>query len=285
MTTEPAAQTVADGADARPPQTFLMCPPTYFSVRYRINPWMHPEQGVDVAAAEAQWQVLVETIERLGHRVTLMTPDPGLPDMVFTANGGIAIGANAMAPRFRHAERAAEALHFARALIDLGYARVLQPRYVNEGEGDFRYIGERILGATGFRSDSRAAVEVEEFFGIRVTRLRLVDPRFYHLDTALAVLDDATVAYWPGAFARRSRALLRRIFPDAVLATEADAAVFGLNLISDGRNVIMPAGCTELPAQLAGRGFTVHEVDMAELRKAGGGPKCCVLQLHTAGAG
>ena len=79
----------------------------------------------------------------------------------------------------------------------------------------------------------------------RWSRLQLVDPRFYHLDTALCVLDDrrrspTTRRRSPPA----SQAVLRQLFPDAILATEADAAVLGLNAVSDGRHVVLPAQAT-----------------------------------------
>src|SRR5262249_45794133 len=82
--------------------------------------------------------------------------------------------------------------------------------------------------------------------GRPVVSLRLVDPRFYHLDVALAPVDDANVAYYPEAFAPASRRVLRRLFPDAVIADEADALAFGLNLVSDGRNVVLNSAATGL---------------------------------------
>ena len=39
----------------------------------------------------------------------------------------------------------------------------------------------------------------------------LADPRFYHLDTAMAVLDDRTIAYYPGAFTAHSRVDLEHV--------------------------------------------------------------------------
>jgi N-dimethylarginine dimethylaminohydrolase len=261
-------------------RTFLMCPPTYFAVRYSINPWMHPDEPVDVDLAGSQWRALVATLRGLGHHVTEIAPAPELPDMVFAANGGIAIGNRAMTPRFRHAERAGEAARFGQAFTDLGFRTVRQARCVNEGEGDFLYTGGRILAGSGFRSHADAADEVADYFGLPVVGLTLADPRFYHLDTALAVLDDTTVAYWPGAFTTASQAVLQQLWPDAVLVGETDAAALGLNMISDGSNVITAAGCPTLGRQLAERGFVVHPVDTSELRKSGGGAKCCVLQLH-----
>jgi N-dimethylarginine dimethylaminohydrolase len=259
---------------------YLMCPPTYFAVRYSINPWMHPAQPVDVLAAIAQWQQLHDALDALGHRVDVMPADPDLPDMVFTANGGIVIGDRGLVPRFRHAERDGESMHFARVMKDLGLAEVRQARFVNEGEGDFLLTGDRILAGTGLRSDAGAVHEVEDYFGRPVVALQLVDPRFYHLDTALARLDADTVVYWPGAFAPQSQGVLKELFPDAILADEREAAALALNMVSDGSTVIMTTECDELAERIVERGFAVVRVSTSELRKAGGGAKCCVLEMH-----
>jgi N-dimethylarginine dimethylaminohydrolase len=113
-----------------------------------------------------------------------------------------------------------------------------------------------------------------------VIGLTLIDPRFYHLDTALAVLDDTTVAYYPGAFSAGSRDVLQRLFPDAVLATEQDAAVLGLNAVSDGRHVVLSDRAIGLAGELRLRGFEPIGVDLSELLKAGGSVKCCTLELR-----
>jgi N-dimethylarginine dimethylaminohydrolase len=209
-----------------------------------------------------------------------MTPDPDLPDLVFAANGGIAVGDRAMVPRFRHAERQGESAVYAAALRDLGIGEVVQARRTNEGEGDFLLTGDRFLAGTGQRSDPDATAEVAEFFGLEVVPLALVDPRFYHLDTALARLSDDLVAYWPGAFDRRSAGVLRELFPDAIEATEADAAALALNMVSDGTTVVMAPGRADLCSAITERGFDVVEIATDELRKSGGGAKCCVLEHH-----
>jgi N-dimethylarginine dimethylaminohydrolase len=117
-----------------------------------------------------------------------------------------------------------------------------------------------------------------------VLGLTLIDPRFYHLDTALSVLDDEQIMYYPGAFSPHSRALLRQLFPAAIEADESDAAVLGLNVISDGRHVLLPAEATHLAARLAQAGYEPIGIELGELRKGGGGPKCCVLELRHAAA-
>jgi N-dimethylarginine dimethylaminohydrolase len=273
------------GAEAADPaRRYLMCPPTFFAVRYAINPWMRPEEPVDADRAGRQWRRLRDQLVELGHHVDVMTPDPDLPDLVFTANGGIVIGERALVPRFRHRERAGESARFAAAFADLGITEVQQARYVNEGEGDFLLTGERMLAGTGLRSDPRAVGEVAEYFTVDTVPLTLVDPRFYHLDTALARLSHEHVAYWPGAFDTASQALLNDLFPDAILADEQDAAELALNMVSDGSTVIMAPGRDALGAAIAERGFHVVQLPTDELRKAGGGAKCCVLEHHGAPA-
>ena len=113
-----------------------------------------------------------------------------------------------------------------------------------------------------------------------VVSLELIDERYYHLDTALAVLSDTEIAYYPEAFSPASRLLLRDLFPDALLATADDAAAFGLNAVSDGRRVFLPAGAVGLEHQLVDHGFEPHPIDVSELMKAGGGVKCCTLEVR-----
>jgi N-dimethylarginine dimethylaminohydrolase len=256
-----------------------MCPPDHFAVTYEINPWMDASRPVDAALARAQWEHLRRTYLDLGHAVDLLEPLPGLPDMVYAANGALVIGGRALGVRFRHPERAAEAPAYA-AWLGAAGLEVTEPVAVNEGEGDFLLVGDLLLAGTGFRTDRAAHAEAQELFGVPVVSLQLVDPRFYHLDTALAVLDEQTVAWWPPALSPGSQAVVRRLFPDGIEATEADAVAFGLNAVSDGRHVVVSAGARHLRAELAGRGFVPVPVDVSELLKGGGGAKCCTLEVR-----
>nr|WP_235877583.1 dimethylargininase [Saccharopolyspora karakumensis] len=260
-----------------------MCPPTYFTVEYVINPWMNPDEPVDAALAMAQWEELKNTYVRLGHTVDTIEPQPGLPDMVFAANSGTVIEGRVLGSKFRAPERAAEAEHFRRWFVTRGHRDLVMPTRINEAEGDFAWTGEVLLAGTGFRTDPAAHAEAQEALGVPVVSLNLVDERYYHLDTALFVLDKgphAQIAYYPGAFSEGSRRVLARMFPDAVIADEADASCLGLNGVSDGHHVVLPFEATGLAAQLEERGYEVFGLDMSELRKSGGGPKCCTMELH-----
>lgn len=262
------------------PRTYLMCPPTHFSVRYAINPWMHPDEPVDPRRAVRQWERLRDTYLDLGHTVHLIEARPDLPDMVFAANGATVVDGTVLGARFRHPERAGEQAAYLDWFRGHGWPDVRTPELVNEGEGDVLLAGRVLLAGHGFRTDVAAHAEVAAAFGVPVVSLRLVDPRFYHLDTALAVLDAETAAYYPAAFDDAARAALAETFAELIEAKDRDAEVLGLNAVSDGRHVVLPAEAHDLAETLAVRGFEPVGVDVSELRKAGGGPKCCTLELR-----
>jgi N-dimethylarginine dimethylaminohydrolase len=260
-----------------------MCPPEHFAVSYAINPWMDPEKPTDAAEAMRQWAGLRQTYLDLGHDVRTIEPVAGLPDMVFAANGGTVIGGTVLGARFRYPQRAREADAYLDWFRDSGYPDVRVPDHVNEGEGDILFTGRTVLAGYGFRSDQAAAAELGQVFGWPVVSLRLVDPRFYHLDTALCVLDADTAMYYPAAFDDAARAAIAGQFTELIEAKDEDAEVLGLNAVSDGRHVVLPVQARGLAAQLSQRGFTPVGVEASELGKGGGGPKCCTLELRRRG--
>ena len=262
---------------------YLMCPPEHFAVAYAINAWMDPMVAVDAELAVKQWTQLREALVAAGHTVHVLDPAPGLPDMVYAANGAFCVAGTVYGARFTHPQRSAEAaLH--RAFYDAGGWPFVEPSHTNEGEGDFAYVpgasGGMILAGYGFRTERAAHAEAQEILGRPVISLRLVDPRFYHLDTALTVISDDRIAYFPGAFSSASQEVLRRLFPEAILATEDDALAFGLNLVSDGIHAFMSAEATGLARRLSAAGLEPVLIDLSELKKGGGSVKCCVAELR-----
>ena len=259
---------------------YAMSAPTFFTVQYAINPWMDTSTPVDTGLAIRQWQNLVSAYRALGHCVELIEPLAGLPDMVYAANGGLIIDGTAVVARFAHPQRAGEAAAHADWMVSRGFEPTYT-RHTNEGQGDLLVAGSKLLAGFGFRTDQRAHAEIAHLTGRPVVSLELIDPRFYHLDTALAVLDDATIAYYPPAFGEGSRVRLQQLFPDAIEVATADAYVLGLNVVSDGRHVLLPAAATAFARQLAGLGFEPIGVDLSELLKGGGSVKCCTLEVYS----
>ena len=262
-----------------------MSPPEHFAVEYAINPWMDTTAPVDTELAVKQWEGLRETLMRLGHEVHVLPPEIGLPDMVYAANGAFSVDGVVYGARYKYPQRMAEAVAHKRFYTDRGW-KFVTPSETNEGEGDFAYLpaafgGGLILAGYGFRTEVSAHSEAQETLGRPVVSLRLVDPRFYHLDVALAALDDTNIAYFPGAFSESTQAVLRQLFPAAVVAGEEDALAFGLNLVSDGQNVVMSGEAAGLATKLRQAGYTPVPVELTELKKGGGSVKCCVAELRS----
>ncbi|GEL95069.1 dimethylargininase [Cellulomonas composti] len=270
-------------APGQTPRHYLMCEPTHYTVSYEINPWMDKTRHTDADLAVQQWRRLRDTYLDLGHTVETIEPIPGLPDMVYAANGATVVGGVVYSARFRHPERQPEGPAYQKWFADRGYVTHTAAQ-INEGEGDLLVVGDLILAGTGFRTDRAAHAEMQELFGVPVVSLELVDPSYYHLDTALAVLssDPASpqIAYYPPAFSSGSRAVLEHLFPDAVLATADDARALGLNAVSDGLNVVVAPDATHLAGELRDRGFQPIPVSTSELLKGGGGAKCCTLEIR-----
>jgi N-dimethylarginine dimethylaminohydrolase len=267
---------------------YLMCPPTYFDVTYAINPWMDPSGHVDRALAVRQWSGLVDAYRSTGHRVDLLEPLADLPDMVYAANGATVVDGRTLPARFANPERDAEAaVHAAwhqRNGALYGGGDIQPATAINEAEGDFAVLSTRILAGHGFRTTPEAHRELATLTDCEVLSLELVDPRLFHLDLALAVLDDERdhIAYYPDAFSHRSRRLLGQLFPDALIATKLDAYAFGLNAVSDGLHVFIPAGAHQLRELLPVAGYWPISMDLSELIKGGGGVKCCTQEIRPA---
>jgi N-dimethylarginine dimethylaminohydrolase len=264
-------------------KTILMCPPAHFEVSYVINPWMAGNLGkVDQELASAQWQRLHDLIAARAH-IQLIAPQPGLPDMVFTANAGLVTRDHrVIVATFLHRERQGETPYFRSFFLQHGYRDLpLSSGIVLEGAGDALFdAAGRLWLAAGIRSTHSASDEVARALGIAVHSLTLVDPRWYHLDTAFCPLSNGEVLAYRKAFSADSIAKIEHAFGERVLwISDEDAADFACNAVNIGRDVILYRASAALKAALADWGYNVIEVDVSEFMKSGGSCKCLTLAL------
>jgi N-dimethylarginine dimethylaminohydrolase len=261
---------------------FLMCEPKFFDVCYVINPWMEGNLGkVNRELAMRQWQNLHDIVARLAS-VSLIAPVAGLPDMVFTANAGLIRKKEFIVSSFLHAERQPEAKHFERFFSLQGYSvKHLGEGTIFEGAGDALFDSSgRLWAGSGIRSDAHALDEIESLLDVEVVGLELVDPHWYHLDTAFCPLSNGQAIAYAKAFSEKSVAVLNEAFgADIIWVSEADAKNFACNAISVGQSIIMHRASAELKSTLVQRGFDVIETDISEFLKAGGACKCLTLEI------
>jgi N-dimethylarginine dimethylaminohydrolase len=258
----------------------LMCPPDHYGIEYEINPWMNRSLGAVRALAFRQWQQLHEALVGLGVRVETMTPRPGLPDLVFTANAGLVFHNTFLSSRFRHEVRARESPHFDAWFAEHGFTvEHLPENTYHEGAGDALFCGETLFAGYRTRSDATAHQWVGEKLGVRVLPLELVNPRFYHLDTCFCPLAPGEALFYPQAFDNYGRRVLYTHVPKLIAVEEAEAHRFGCNAVVVGKTVVHNSRCPHMAAELARAGYRTIEVELDEFLKAGGSAKCLTLRL------
>jgi N-dimethylarginine dimethylaminohydrolase len=269
------------------PGRVLLTTPAHFRVEYVINPHMEGNVGtVDPGRARAQWEAVRAAYDRIGFETHVVEGAEGLPDMVFCANQTLPYhtpgGEQGVVLSRMHAEqRKAEVPYFAEFFRGRGYeVRPLDADVPGdfEGMGDALWHPGRYLlwGGYGYRTDRGVYERFADDLGFPVLPLSLTDPDFYHLDTCLCPLDEATALYFPGAFDAEGLGLLRAHFERLIEAPEDEARrLFACNAHSpDGEHVLIQRGCTHTNAALRRAGYEVVELDTDEFLKSGGSVFC-----------
>ncbi|NJL01716.1 MAG: TIGR00300 family protein [Spirulinaceae cyanobacterium SM2_1_0] len=262
---------------------FLMCAPDHYEVDYAINPWM--EGNIHRSSrdrAAAQWQQLHQVIKDEAI-VELVEPAKGWPDMVFTANAGLVLDKTVVLSRFLHKERQGEEPYFKQWFADNGYTvHELPPDLPFEGAGDalLDREGRWLWAGYGFRTELDSHPLLAKWLDMEVLSLRLIDSRFYHLDTCFCPLTGGYLLYYPPAFDAYSNHLIERRVPaeKRLVIAEPDAVTFACNAVNINDLVILNQASDHLKRQLAQVGFRVRETPLTEFLKAGGASKCLTLR-------
>jgi N-dimethylarginine dimethylaminohydrolase len=258
----------------------LMCPPDFYGIEYEINPWMHRSAGADRPLAIQQWQDLKGLLETAGAKISLLTPQPGLPDMVFTANAAVIHRRTAILAHFRYPQRQGEESHNAAWLQANGFeVQKLPDERFFEGAGDALYCGETLVAGYRTRSDALSMQLIGELLACRVLPLEMVDTHYYHLDTCFCPLAPGVAIYYPGAFDDYGRRVLAEAVPELIEVAADEAASFACNAVVVGQTVVTNVGCPKLHAALRARAFKPVATPLGEFVKAGGSAKCLTLRL------
>ncbi len=255
----------------------VMCRPTYFDVAYEINPWMDINNQPNHKKAYTQWHTLYEMYKKLGVEVELIDQINGLPDMVFTANGGIVKGNTFVSGNFRYKERKGEEKYFQQWFHEHGYT-VKTLKHFQGGEGDaLFYMGVLYMGY-GFRSDKEAHKELGEILQVPICSLKLIDPYFYDFDTTFCPLGNRGVLYYPNAYDEESKRRAEHI-EGAIPMTQEQAGNFIGNSVYINGKLLVSFLDDDLKKKLYSLDIEPILFTMSEFKKAGGGIKCLTLYL------
>lgn len=277
------------------PRHVIMVDPQFFDVKYAINPHMLDSSGqlkiIDKPLALKQWLELKTTFESLGISVSVFKSVENLPDMVFIANPLFPFLKNQKTHFIRSqmlsSFRTLEVDAVAQIIHQNNHELYDLPDKLNfEGMGDaiWNYETQEIYGGYGFRTHKNAYDALEKITGSPIVRLNLINDAFYHLDTALCIVNSNTAIVVRSAFSEESLEKLQMKFINIIWVNEKEAQSFlAANACSvDGQNIIVEKNAVLLSSQLRKQGFTVHPVDTSEFIKSGGSLFCMKLQTWDA---
>lgn len=273
-----------------------MIDPDAFTIVDAINPHMKAADGrlnvIDKTRALAQWEALRATYQGLGMTVDVLRSAPACPDMVFCANQTFPFWnkrgeASVVLGNMANESRQAEVAPIQAQLLARGVNCQLLPERTEatlfEGMGDALWVpGRRLIcGGYGYRTKREIYEVLEAITETPIVLFELVQPKFYHLDTCLSILDDRTVLACREGFQARDWTKLQKLFEQVIEVplAEADAPGFACNAhCPDGKHVIIQRGNRTTCQQIEKAGFVPVEVDTDEFIKSGGSVFCMKLQ-------
>ncbi len=259
----------------------LMCEPTYFdTLDYSINPWMKPGT-IDGKKAMQEWEDLVKAYQSQDIEVAIIDQERGVPDMVFATDQAIVLGRTAMISSFWCDERKGETKYYRQWFEERGYTiKELPENTYFEGNGDSYFWHDKLLVGVGYRADKKTCKAISKAFDIEVVPLQIIDPAFYHLDVGFLPLNQETAFYYPPAFSKESREVLKKLVPNLLEFTTEEANGFAANSVVTDHHVIHQTGNPTFRHKLEDLGYTSVEVEMGEFMKSGGGPHCLTNVLE-----
>jgi len=263
-----------------PVKRVLLCRPTHFNVEYVINPHMKP-YTVNADNALKQWEDLVKILNSLNIKVEVIDQQEDVPDMVFATDQGIVRNGEVLLANFRFTQRQKERIYFRDWFRQHGFrVRALSNMFPFEG-GDTLFCGDMLFVGTGFRASVSSCEELARKLQVDVIPLRLVDPYFYHLDMAFLPINSDTAFHYPAAFSKNSQNLLRRLIPNLLELSDEAVHAYAANSFVSGKDIIISKGIPKsFHKDLKKLGMKIHEVDVSEFKKAGGGIHCLINVLE-----
>jgi len=283
----------------------LMSGAAFFDDNQAINPFMDSKVAVDREKAQAEHDLIRDSLKQAGVEVATVPPPADCQDGVYTANWALVRGDKAVMSTLPNARKGEEP-YAEQVLKDLGKTVYKVPDGVHfSGQGDALPCGNYLFCGTGYRTEKPAHDFVADTLGYEVIALQTIpkktwygrrvinkdsgwpDSFFYDIDLALAVLRGPTdtekglIAWCPDAFLPESRKRLHAfdgVDKIEVSFKEAKEA-FACNLVSTGETVVMSARAPKFKADLEQRGFQVITPEISELAKGGGYIRCTTLTL------
>ena len=264
------------------------------------NPYVDIVYNTDHKKVKAQHRELLKALRSTGAPVAeyrLTKHQTPLPDLVFVANGGIALprlqGPLVLLPSMKYPQRQAELPYLIEMYKEIGIPTIpFLTKDVFEGQAELKWFfgGNLAVCGPGHRSTVKSFKVLEKFFdyvyglhGMDPPRLLitpLISADYYHLDVAMLEVNETTCIVHKRSMTSKSVAALRAAGLTVHVIDTKDS--FCLNaVISEGALVthrLTEPGLAKTLKNLTGC-HRLIEVDTSEFEKSGGSVRCMTLTV------
>ena len=291
-----SAQRFSPRHPATPRAAFLVAPGGFAldSESASDNRYMRMHDAVDPRQAMRQHAELAQALRAC--LPTIVFPgDPATPDAVFpnnvfaTAPGRLIVGSMRHRRRRREADRP-DIRGFFTDLLGYECVDLSTRPLVAELTGSMVIDRGRGIGYCGLsaRCDAAGARAMHDAFGLNLTFCFELAEGEYHTNVVLAVLASRALIVAADGFADPAvAAAIAGVYaPHVVELDAAQKDAFAANAIAlsaDTAWMSAHAVASLRPAQralLGAAGFTVRDVELGEIEKAGGSLRCCVGEIY-----
>lgn len=263
-------------------KNLFLCPPNYLEFEYIINPWMTEDTNFSLDNAVKEWSELYNLYISLYPDHTFrVEPKSGLTELCFLGDSIFSYKGHTVFSRLATSERYDETEYVIQVFRDLGFEGHRVPEGVYyEGSGETVVWNDIILVGYGQRSNDKIVNHLENELESRVIGLNLIDPKYYHLDTALFPVSNELIALYEPAFDKESIRVLENLDCELLKLDQQSALDFALNSIALNNNILVHYKAKSFISKLKKRGFDLYELDVSEFIKFGGGLKCLTFQQY-----
>jgi N-dimethylarginine dimethylaminohydrolase len=270
-----------------PLRRVAVCPPIHYQLRQPINliQASHVAAGEQVSSqrAAANHAELVAALREAGAEIVEVRPDPGFPYQINTRDAGLGTPSGLILGHFKEPVRQGEEQLLERAVKAVADTRVRHVREAVFEGGDFVALDHRRAAVgIGARTEVGALGQLRKLLG-RFAELIAVplEGRYLHLDMVFNVVAERVALACASALPPDFLADLRRDGFRILVISEEEVFLHGCNVLAaGGERIISHARNGRVNDMLRAEGFKMSVVDVAELAKSGGGPRCLTLPVE-----
>lgn len=263
----------------------LLCPPDYLNINEPINvvAEKYQSEGIDLERAHKQHKIYIKTLEEQGVTVYLSQTDKRYNYQINTRDLGVTTKKGIIFGRFLLAKRWGEHRLVEKTFAQEGIPIFQQIPAGNFEGGDFVYIDDkRAAVGTGIRTDPLGVKCLE--IALHDAGLEIIPVDFHekylHLDLLFNMVGEKTAVICREGLPPHFLDILDGEGFDTIEISVEDAFDHGTNFLPIGKKTIISH--TKIPyinEQLTKRGFKVISLELDELQKSGGGPRCMSFPL------